>query len=114
MKKTKRNYVIIVLLIIGLLSMTFVLCFFNNSLLYIISTSVYRLMSNCSNPLLTELIFDSLSSNKDTFNFGYTIKSGNEDIVRQALADGSLTIQELKRAVAHLLPVVFQSDRYEL
>lgn len=33
--------------------------------------------------------------------------------IRQALADGSLTVQELKRAVAHLLPVVFQSDRYE-
>lgn len=33
--------------------------------------------------------------------------------IRQALADGSLTIQELKRAVAHLLPVVFRSDRYE-
>lgn len=33
--------------------------------------------------------------------------------IRRALADGSLTTQELKRAVAHLLPVVFQSDRYE-
>lgn len=33
--------------------------------------------------------------------------------IRKALADGSLTTQELKRAVAHLLPVVFQSDRYE-
>ena len=75
MKIYSKICFIIVLLIIGLLSMTFVLCFFNNSLLYMVSTSVYRLMSNCSNPLLTELIFDSLSSNKDTFNFGYTINT---------------------------------------
>ena len=40
------------------------------------------------------------------------VPQDHEDI-RQALADGSLTIQELKRAVAHLLPVVFQSERYE-
>lgn len=33
--------------------------------------------------------------------------------IKQALADGSLTMEELKRAVAHLLPVVFQSGRYE-
>lgn len=40
------------------------------------------------------------------------IQNDHENI-RQALADGSLTMQELKRAVAHLLPVVFQSDLYE-
>ena len=40
------------------------------------------------------------------------VPKDHEDI-RQALADGSLTIQELKRAVAHLLPVVFQSERSE-
>ena len=33
--------------------------------------------------------------------------------IRQALTDGSLSIEELKLAVSHLLPVVFQSDRYE-
>ena len=33
--------------------------------------------------------------------------------IRQALADGSLTTEQLKLAVAHLLPVIFQSDRYE-
>lgn len=40
------------------------------------------------------------------------IQNDHENI-RQELADGSLTMQELKRAVAHLLPVVFQSDLYE-
>ena len=40
------------------------------------------------------------------------VPQDHEDI-RQALADGTLTMQELKRAVAHLLPVVFQSERYE-
>lgn len=66
---------VLVFLLIGLLSMTIALFFFNNSLLYILSTSVFRLMSNCSNPLLTELIFDSLSSNKDALNLGYTINT---------------------------------------
>lgn len=33
--------------------------------------------------------------------------------IRQALADGSLTMEELKLAVAHVLSVVFRSDRYE-
>lgn len=33
--------------------------------------------------------------------------------IKKALADGTLTIQEVKRAVAHLLPVVWQSDKYE-
>ena len=34
--------------------------------------------------------------------------------IRKALEDGSLTPAQLKLAVAHLLAVVFQSDRYEV
>ena len=34
--------------------------------------------------------------------------------IRKALADGSLTIDELKLAVAHLLAIVFKSDCYEV
>ena len=34
--------------------------------------------------------------------------------IRKALEDGSLTIGELRRAVAHILAIVFKSDSYEV
>lgn len=37
----------------------------------------------------------------------------DHESIRQALSDGSLTVCALKRAVAHLLPVIYASDRYE-
>lgn len=40
------------------------------------------------------------------------VEADHENI-RQALADGSLELVQLKRSVAHLLPVIFASDRYE-
>ncbi len=37
----------------------------------------------------------------------------DQDDIKKALADGTLELKDVKRAVAHLLPVVFQSDAYE-
>ena len=39
---------------------------------------------------------------------------GDHDNIRAALADGSLPLEQLKLRIAHLVDIVWKSNRYEI